>query len=94
MDVPTVIYWDESQWELRDSARAHFAALKRAKIFHDSPESAANHVAAIWDAVEDWWSSDAVREVLRHFKQCYCDLPLDLLSKVESSLRESTHIAC
>jgi hypothetical protein len=45
-------------------------------------------VAAIWDDVDAWWTSPAVREVLERFKARYCRLPDDLLDRVEYALRE------
>ena len=88
MNVPTVIYWPPKHWELRDSAIPYFEDLKRVGIFHETPESAARHVAAVWDDVDAWWSSPAVQEVLVRFKTRYCHLPDDLLDRVESALRE------
>ncbi len=89
MNVPTVLYWNPNHWELRDSAIPYFDDLKRVGIFHETPESAARHVAAIWDDVDAWWTSPAVREVLARFKARYCcHLPDDLLDRVEAALRE------
>ncbi len=88
MNVPTVIYWNPNHWELRDSALPYFEELKRAGVFHETPESAARHVAAIWDDVDAWWTSPAVREVVERFKERYCRLPDDLLDRVEHTLRE------
>jgi putative transferase (TIGR04331 family) len=89
MNVPTVIYWNPNHWELRDSALPYFADLKRVGIFHDTPESAAAHVAKIWDDVETWWTGPELTEVLRRFKDQYCSLPDDLVSCVYSAMRES-----
>jgi putative transferase (TIGR04331 family) len=88
MNIPTVIFWNQNHWELRDSAISYFEDLKRVGIFHETPESAAHHVAAIWDDVDAWWTSPAVREVLERFKARYCRLPDDLLDRVEYALRE------
>ena len=88
MNVPTVIYWNPSHWELRDSAIPYFEDLKRVGIFHETPESATRHIVAIWDDVDAWWTSPAVREVLERFKQRYSHLPDDLVGRVEHALRE------
>ncbi len=88
MNVPTVIYWNPHHWELRNSAIPYFEDLKRVGIFHETSESAAHHVTAIWDDVDAWWTSPAVREVLERFKMRYCHLPEDLLDRVEHALRE------
>ncbi len=89
MNVPTIIYWNPNHWELRGSAIPFFEDLKRVGIFHETPESAARHVTVIWDDVDAWWSSVAVREVLEVFKECYCRLPEDLLCQVEVVLRDA-----
>lgn len=88
MNVPTVIYWNPQHWELRASAVPYFDDLKRVGVFHESPDSAAAHVAAIWGDVDAWWKSSAVRTVVERCKSRYCDLPDDLLDRVESALRQ------
>jgi putative transferase (TIGR04331 family) len=88
MNVPTVMYWNQGHWELRESSEPYFADLKRVGIFHEAPESAAQHVAAIWDDIDAWWQCGQVQEVLSQFKQRYCHLPDDLLDCVESAVRE------
>lgn len=87
MNVPTVIYWNPRHWELRDSAAPYFDDLRRVGIFHASPESAANHVAAIWDDVEGWWFGRDLQEALTRFKARYSRLPPNLLDLVEGELR-------
>jgi putative transferase (TIGR04331 family) len=90
MNVPTVMYWNPSHWELRVCAEPHFANLKRVGIFHENPQSAAQHVAAIWENIDSWWQSVTVQEVLEQFKQRYCHLPDDLLDCVEQAIGEVT----
>ncbi len=88
MNVPTVIYWNPNHWELRDSAIPYFEDLKRVGIFHETPESAARHVNAIWHNIDEWWNSTAVGQVVEHFKQRYCSLPPNLIDRVEKTLKE------
>jgi putative transferase (TIGR04331 family) len=86
-DLPTVIFWNPEQWELRPSATADFEALKRAGVFHETPESAADHVAAIWDDIDGWWKSPEVTEAVRTFSKRYCDRPADLVARIETVLK-------
>ena len=86
MNVPTVIYWNQHHWELRDSAVPYFEDLKRVGIFHETPESAARHVAAIWDDVDAWWKSPAVGEAVERFKNHYCCLSDNQLDRVQEAL--------
>ena len=88
MNVPSVIFWNPNHWELCDSAIPYFEELTRAGIFHETPESAAHHVAAIWNDIDAWWTSPVVRYVLEQFKQRYCHLPDNLIDHVEHALRE------
>lgn len=87
LDVPTVIFWNPHHWELRDSAIPYFDHLKHVAVFHDTPGSAASHVAAIWDDVDVWWTSPAVRDAVGQFRERYCRLADDPLDQVEAALR-------
>lgn len=88
MNVPTIIYWNPRHWELRDSAMSYFEELKRVAIFHESPQSAANYVEAIWDDIDEWWGNPEVRDVLARFKARYCRLPVNLIDRIDDTLRE------
>jgi len=55
-DIPTVLFWNFTYFELRDDAIKTFDNLKRAGILHDSPIAAAKHLGEIWDDVDAWWS--------------------------------------
>jgi putative transferase (TIGR04331 family) len=89
MQVPTVIYWNPHHWELRESAILEFAALKAAGIFHDTPESAATHLAAVWDDIEGWWESPPVAAARRRFVHRYSHLPDDLRERIASALHDA-----
>ena len=67
LGIPTVIFWDTSFWEKKDSVKFIFSELKRVKVFHDSPESAARHINQIWNNVENWWESQEVKEAIEKF---------------------------
>ena len=86
MNVPTVIYWNPNHWELRETAIPFFEELKRVKVFHETPESAARHVAAIWHDVDAWWVSPEVSEVVDRFKEEYCHQSDRFLDRLEASL--------
>jgi putative transferase (TIGR04331 family) len=88
-DLPTIVFWDPVASPVRQSAIPYFEDLKQAGIFHETPESAARHVAAIWDDVDGWWSSPAVRAALKRFSARYCHCPDDLLDQLESVLRSA-----
>jgi len=89
MNVPTVMFWNPLHWELRESATPFFQELKRVGVFHETPESAACHVATIWSDVDEWWSAPETQAVLSRFKAHYCHLPDGLLDTVETVLRDA-----
>jgi len=89
MNVPTILYWKPEHWELRSSAEPWFDELKRARILHETPESAARHVAAIWDNVDAWWSNVEVQTALARFGDRYSRHPEDMPAAVESALRDA-----
>ena len=88
MNIPTVMYWNPEHWELCESAVPYFNELKHVGIFHETPESAARHVVAIWDDVDGWWNSADVQQALKYFKARYCNLPNNLLDRVEDALQK------
>lgn len=87
--IPTVIFWNPQHSELRASAIPYFEDLKRVGIFHESPESAAEHVNRVWDNVNGWWESPELQAVLHGFTTRYCFQPEDLLDRIEAALRET-----
>lgn len=66
-NIPTVIFWNPNNWELRDGAIPLFDALAKAGIFFSDPEAAARHVNEIWDDVGGWWSRDDVQAARKAF---------------------------
>jgi putative transferase (TIGR04331 family) len=89
MNVPTVIYWKPEHWELRASAMPYFDDLERVGVFHPTPESAARHVAAIWDDVGAWWNQPELRAVVEAFTSRYSALSDDLLDRIEDALDDA-----
>ena len=88
MNVPTVIFWNPHHWELRDAAKPYFDRLADVGVFHSSPESAARHIAAIWEDVAGWWGQDRVQTAIGDFKKCYCNLPDGMMNRLEKTLRQ------
>ena len=66
-NFPTIIFRNEEHWEIKEDAKPFFKLLKKAKIFHESPNDAALHVEKIWDNVGDWWFSEEVQMARKNF---------------------------
>lgn len=90
-NIPTVIFWDEEHWEIRDSAIPYFEKLKEVKIFHVNAKSAADHINQVWDDVIAWWGSEIVQEVRKEFCYNYAHNPSNLSKKIESVLVNIIH---
>ncbi len=67
LNIPTLLFWDTKRWILRESSLPYYDRLKDVGIFHETPESAAEHLAKIVDAVDKWWLSEAVQDARRAF---------------------------
>jgi len=87
-NVPTIIFWDENCWELKEEAQPYFELLKSVGIFHNSPESAAKHMTNIWDNVDDWWLSDSVQSARVTFCNQFSKIPKDPLKELEFFFKE------
>ena len=70
-NVPTIFFWRPDRWRLRDGTEHLFDELSRVGIFHESAESAANHVVRIWNDVGAWWNSTDVQDVRLKYCEIY-----------------------
>jgi len=87
LNIPVVIFWNPLFWELHESSNEIFKNLKRARIYHDNPESAAKHVNEIWSDVDKWWSSNSVQRARKEFCRNYAFLPNDLNNRLVKELK-------
>ena len=70
-DLPTILFWNPNHWELRPSAQSFFDKLRTAEILHDTPESAAQKVNAIYSDPVTWWKTPEVQDAKNHFCEQY-----------------------
>ncbi len=82
-NIPTIIYWNPSYWELRTSAIEDFLILENVGIFHASPESAAKKVNEVWDDVDAWWKSEDVQRARQYFCNKYAKDNPNLLADLK-----------
>ncbi|MBF0556678.1 MAG: hypothetical protein HQK96_19345 [Nitrospirae bacterium] len=68
-NTPTIIFCDKSVYRFRHEAQPFVDDLKKAKILHYTPESAAKHLVDIYDDVDKWWSDSLTQEARERF--CY-----------------------
>jgi len=90
LNIPTMIFWDPEHSEVKKSAEKYFDILKKVGIFHDNPESAANHLIKIWGDIDGWWESSEVMSAKDIFIDRYANNK-DLLGKLTRALQESAN---
>jgi putative transferase (TIGR04331 family) len=91
-NIPTIIFWNPSHWELNEDAEFYIGLLKSVGIFHDTPESAAEQMIKVWDDISTWWGSEEVQNARQEFCKYYSsssEKPLDQLRSIFSQI-EST----
>ncbi len=84
MNIPTIMFWNPKHWELRSDAIPYFERLTTVGIFHETPESAAAKVNAIWNDVPGWWVQPDVQEARRFFCDRFSrtvDNPIQILKE-------------
>ena len=70
-NVPTVMFWAPKHWEQGPSCQVYFDQLKSAGIYHETPESAANHLTKIWNNIDAWWQDPIVQKAREDFCEFY-----------------------
>ena len=93
MNFPTIIYWNPNFWQVSKRAEPYFNSLKKAKIFHESPISAAKHVSLIWNDIESWWSSNKVQHAREMFCEKFVNNVPDIVERLEREIREEESLA-
>ena len=92
-NIPTIIFWEPSYFEIRDDAKYLFKKLKKVKIFHDNPYSASDHVKNISGNVNVWWNSDDVLSVKNEFISKYA-YSHNLIDKMSTLFKDISKRKC
>ena len=88
LNFPTIIFWQEKYWELRESAKPLFDLLKQVGIFHDTPDAAAAQLVNVWSDLPGWWNSDDVQTARLSFCKQFAFKPENMLRRMEHLLRD------
>ena len=87
-NIPTIIFWNPNYWELNEDASYFIKLLESVGIFHNNPESAANHMIKVWDDIPTWWESPEVQNARKEFCKYYSHLPDNSLDELEIIFKE------
>lgn len=74
-NIPIVLYWERSHWQLTPEADKYISMLEDLKIWHSTPESAASHVNTIWNRVDEWWKEHKIQKAINIYRRKYARLP-------------------
>jgi len=85
-NIPTIIFWDDKYFEIREEARAIFNRLRKVGILHDNSVSAANHIKSIWNEIDVWWARPDVVSAKNDFIEKYAYAP-NILNRLNSVFR-------
>jgi putative transferase (TIGR04331 family) len=89
MGIPTVLLCDFRKYPLKDDAVPFYDNLQKVGICHETPESAANHINAVWESVDAWWSMADVQKAISMFTCQYCDLTGNALGRVLDRIKST-----
>ena len=70
-NYPTILYWPEKLFEIREDALCYLKILAEVGIYHTSAKSAGNHLNKIVNNVEEWWAQKSVQEARKIFVSKY-----------------------
>ncbi|OGT25466.1 MAG: hypothetical protein A3E54_05095 [Gammaproteobacteria bacterium RIFCSPHIGHO2_12_FULL_41_25] len=69
LNIPTILFWEKNSYPIRKEAKPFFELLQNAKIYHDSPESAATLLNNVAENPASWWSN----RVVQNAREKFCD---------------------
>ena len=70
-NVPTILFWDEARYPIRDTAIPYVQALKDCHILHADPESAAAWLTKTYGDPAPWWLSGSCQKAVKDFCHVY-----------------------
>jgi len=88
LNIPTLCFYDPDAYLFREAAQAHIDTLIAVGILHHSGHDAARFVAALGDAVEEWWNKIDVQEARRNFAEHYANFSPDWKQEWENEFEE------
>lgn len=82
-NIPTVCFWRGELDHLMPDAKPYYEALAAVGVIHWTADSAAQHVARVWNNVWAWWTSPNTVAAVAAFSARYgraADKPVDMLA--------------
>ena len=86
-NIPTMIFFNLEQCNIRPEAIYYFEKLKSVGIFHDSPEAAAKFLNKIEPNIEEWWKEPKLQLIRKEFCDEYVKTSKNWASEWSSFLK-------
>ena len=93
LNKPSVLFIDFDQYDFTREALGWMRQLQDAKILHDSPPSAADHIAAIAGDVDAWWAAGTTQTVLAAFLEVFAFKPENAMQLWAEELNGLSRVA-
>lgn len=88
-NIPTILFWNMNASPVSDEAIEVFIELKNVGIYHDTFESASEHINKVWDNVDSWWNSPDVVKARYNLCHKFARIPSDVVEDVHNILRNN-----
>lgn len=88
MKVPCLIMHHEEDKPLIEEIHEIFYELKRCGVMHNSVQSAVSHLTAIYDDVEQWWTSEPVQTAINKLISATLAPPSKTINYLMTCLKE------
>jgi putative transferase (TIGR04331 family) len=75
INKPTILFWRDSNHELKPEAVNYYENLKRVGILHSNPRAAAEVLNEIYEDVETWWNNHERQIAVREFCDNFAYVP-------------------
>ncbi len=86
LNMPTIIFWNTSHWELKEEIKPYFKMLKDVGIFHEDYKSAADHMIRVWDNIDVWWGNENTQRARRNFCHIFSNKSNDIIKDMAALL--------
>jgi putative transferase (TIGR04331 family) len=86
-NIPTIVFFNLEQCNIRPEAIYYFEKLKSVGIFHDSPEAAAKFLNKIETNIEEWWKGPKLQLIRREFCDKYVNTSKNWATEWSSFLK-------
>ena len=66
-NVPSICLLKEEYWDTEDTFKNYYQDLKKNKIIFSDPILAAKHLNEVYENIDEWWNSEAVKNLKEYF---------------------------